>query len=221
MLYDHTGKAIHQGTTVKELIWDVVADSAIPSWLSLVGTDAQISFAGPGTSRGACTLSTKADTPTSGDIAGITTAFDIKSDEFEEIGFFVYSAQCDASATQTNHKLQMFMGDGAATGAIMQNTASGSVHTATVFPGEPRELDWLFSLTSNSSKRKDLGIVIRPRKKEVWFMSGDPADGSSPILYDIGNWTNLTDALTLQIRSMASAQRSLTFSKIKLRLCHY
>jgi len=221
MLFDHQGRAFHEGTTIKELNFDVFTDTALPSWLSIIGTDAVASFSSAATTRGFCTLATKIATPAIDDFAGIAPAFDFDTSMFTEIGFFVSCVVADVDATQTNSGTQIYIGNKTSTGALAHNTGSSDQHQGRVFGSAAKTVRWGFGSTLNAPKRKNIGMVIRPRTQEVAFTSGDPKDGDAAFFYDIGNWTDLTARPVLGILARTAARRSFSFSKVTLRLAHY
>lgn len=217
MLFDQFGKAFHEGSVVKELEWSCINDVSLPSWVQRSGDGSTIDISNPPESRGICTVTTGGDIGAS---AGIETAFDINTSHFTEIGLFVYGLAGDAGATRDNSSTYIAAG-GDSTGAIARNTGVGDDHELVVYPQAGRPLDWLFANDRNVKRRKNMGIIIRPLKKEVWFTSGDPADRASPVIYDMGNWSDITGKLSFGIKALNSEQRSISFAKIKLRLCHY
>lgn len=218
MLFDANGRARHEGTVVKELTWGVFDDSALPSWLELIGAGAASSFSTVNSAHGYATVTTSG---ADGAFAGLAPAFDIDTAEFTEIGFFAEGVFADASANGTNSSTQLYIGDKSTTGALLQNTGSGSGHEAEVFGGTAQGVQWRFHSDDNAPKRKNIGMIIRPTLKEVFFTSGDPAQGDAAISYDIGNWSDLTAAPCIGTLARSAAARSLSISKITLRLAHY
>jgi hypothetical protein len=220
MLFDQYGRGEVFGQTVKELVWDVIADSALPSWLELTGVSPEVAFSGPGASRGTCTVSTKSGTPTDGDTAGIRPAFDIDMSQFSEVGFYVYSL---SYATVTNLRSNLMIGDGSTTGAVMSNGTNVDQTAAfsKVQPSGPElALDWTWVTSGVGTDRKNIGMTVRPLQKQVWFTQGDHVDRDVPVGTDIGNWANGLLRPQLQIVTKNAAAKSFTFSKIKLRLAH-
>lgn len=214
MLFDSKGRGLNYGQTVKELTWDIFNDTALPSWLELV--DGSISFADVASSRGIATLSTDA---TANATATLRLAFDVDTSQFTEVGFYVYSLQCDYAASQI---IRIGFGDLSTTGAVMQNDSAG-VHHAQVLPsGTDRTLDWAWgNLAVYAQRRKNIGMTLRPEKQQVYFTEGDHLDGDVPVWMSIGEWSDGILRPQLQIEALSANVRTLNFSKIKLRLCHF
>jgi hypothetical protein len=222
MLYDVSGKALKIGATHCEMVFNAASETVLPAWLTTVGVSPIVTFNGPGVSVGNITVQTKAATPTSGDTAGIATNFNIKTNEFSEIGFFVSGILLDAGATPTNQALQMYASDLSTNGVFQQSfSSSAGLAQFRLFPGTSVNTVYQFADAINIQKRKTLGIVIRPKTKEVFLTVGDPDDGAGVVWYSKGDWVDTVSPFLIQTVTRGAAQRSMAITKIKLRLSSY
>jgi hypothetical protein len=222
MFCDASGKPVYPGNIVKTLDWNLSNDSALPAWLVAKGTSPVITYSTPATTRGAVRFQTKSSTPTSGDQAGIDTAFNLDTSKFEEIAFVVYGLVTDGdnpSSGNANNTLAIEMNSGGTQGFfyISNWTDTGTTHLR-VYPAPSAGQRWDFNKIS-AQRRKDVGVIIRPRTKEVFICNGDPAEGAGVVAYNQGNWTDINSKpLTLAITTRTAAQRFMEFSRLKLRL---
>lgn len=220
MFLDTSGRPLYPAKVVKTLDWQVTNDSALPSWLTTVGASPVVSFADPSTSRGVCRVTTKVATPTSGDQAGVQTAFNIDFSKFDEVSFVMYSALVNNAASATDHSFLIDMHDaGGGIYLISRFDASGATHFRNYPSATVTTLTWELATTNNYSKRKDVGVTIRPRTGEVFITAGDPYEGAGVIHYTNTGWVNpAATPFIFHTITRTAAQRTLEFSRIKLRL---
>ena len=220
MLYDNNGNQLRVGQTVEDFIWNVGGDTALPSWLVAVGTSI-LTFTGPSASPGIVTAQTKAS-PAVDDAAGIQTAFSIATPQFSEISFSVMGMTVDAGASATNHSLQMKLTNGSTTGAqfTTDNTAAGASKQR-IFPGAETANAYAIADALNVPKRKSLGMVIRPKTREVFYTTGDPDDGAGVVGYSRNAFVDATGPFLMQILTKAAAQRSMSIARVHLRLSSF
>jgi len=179
-------------------------------------------LSGADTSRGIVQAVTST---TSGHFAGVKTAFNLQSDQFEEIGIFVYSwGSTSNSATLQNMSIQYASGANSQ-GMFLQNNPGAATPGATqlrVYTPVAQTMSWELVLNSNGNRRKDVGVIIRPRTREVYVTCGDPAEGAGVVWYDAGNWVDVTnasaEAVQVRIFTQEAATKTMQFSRIKLRL---
>jgi len=215
------GQPAYPGPVVREFVWDALNDTALPSWLVKNGTDSTIAFETPAVGRGVAKVTTKSATPASGDQAGVSTAFTINSANFEEISFIVYSGLSD-SATNTIQNLGIGYNNGSTGGMFWQNNDGvGGVDAIRLYPAAGVNLSTGINLATSLAKRKNFGVTIRPRTKEIWFTHGDPYDCGGGGYYSKGSWTDTNSVIDFYVRAKTAAQRTVEFSKIKLRLVSY
>ncbi len=218
MFCDASGRPWHPGRIVKEFDWSVSNDAALPSWLVSSGTSAVLTYTSPASARGTLQCQTKVSTPTSGDAAGVATAFNIDTAKFAEIAFVCYGVVTDGSTNGTDHNFNMQMNDGTGGFYVQNNHADSGVPTYRVYSPVAVNFDWDISKAS-AQKNKDIGVVIRPRTKEFFVCAGDPAEGAGVVAYNVGNWTDLTgQPLIARVITRSAAQRYVRFQRIKLRL---
>lgn len=222
MLYDANGRYQKIGTTHQELIFNTASETALPAWLTTSGISPIVTFNNPGSGLVGVNLQTKLAAPTSGDIAGIQTAFNIKTSDFSEIGFFVSGITSDSGASATNQALQMACSDFSTNGILLQSyQAIGGLSQMRSFPDAVVNGVYQFADSANVGKRKTMGIVIRPYTKDVFFTLGDPDDGAGVVWFMRGRWVDTISPFVVQCITRTAAQRSMSLTKIKLRLSSY
>lgn len=212
-----TGMGRVNGHTVKELVWDVIANPSLPWWLELVGT-ATLEFLDVSVSKGVARITIPSDDQP----VVLRTAFDIKTDQFSELGFYVYSLTNQVSQQTQNIR----WGDETIGAAMYRHSTTTPEHYARVFPfGADRQLDYVWSLNDGNyaTRPKNLGITVRPQDKEVYFTQGDHMDGDVPVWETQGEWQDgvMRPSMQLITSNTQTQQRSIAFSKIKLRLAHW
>lgn len=218
MFFDADGRPAYPGKVVKTLEWDVFADSALPSWLSALGTSPVSTFTGPATSNGRCRMTTKASSPAINDVAGIATAFNIDASQFSEIGFYVFSIISDGADNGSYLSLNYHNGSNA--GADFYSTAGGAGASRLKINSTTENPPWQFVNGGVKSQRKDLGLTIRPAEKEVFVTAGDPYDGAGVVWHNKGVVTMPT-ARPFEMKitvANTAAQRYFEFAKVRLRL---
>jgi hypothetical protein len=221
MLYDNEGRQLRIGQTVEDFIWNVGGDIMLPSWLVAVGTSI-LTFTGPSASPGIVTAQTKLATPAVDDAAGIQTAFSIATPQFSEISFSVTGMTADAGASATNHSLQMKLTNGSTTGAqFTTDNAAAGASKQRIFPGAETGNAYAIADALNVPKRKSLGMVIRPKTREVFYTTGDPDDGAGVVGYSRNAFVDVTGPFVMQILTKAAAQRSLSLARVHLRLSSF
>lgn len=222
MFFDTAGNPLFQAKVNKVFDWNVGVDSTLPSWLVNADASQVNTFVGiPTSSGGAFQAKTKVATPTSGDIAGVKTAFNIDFTKFIEISFIAYDCWVPDSTSATDHTLNVQCGDGATSGFYFQNNSSGYTNTR-LYPNavEPT-LQWDLEMNGNYAKKKDIGFVFRPATKEFFVTMGDPYEGAGVIWYDKGKWVNPTSQpFMLRTITRVAAQKTLEFSRLKMRIVH-
>jgi hypothetical protein len=220
-LWDATGKYVPAGRYSKTFDWTPsTTGEALPSWLvdTAGATGTAPAVTGVDSTRGICTLVSGAS---NGNYAGVSTAFNIDTAEFEEIGFFVYSWSTN-QATDTGQTTIMQLSDGA-TGMYLQTNATtlGNTQVRSYPSATIDTLAWEITKNSNAQRQKDFGVVIRPRTKEVYVFAGDPAEGAGCIWYQgDGRWNDIAGVpFFLRVYAQnGSGANTATFSRIKLRL---
>jgi len=223
MLYDQAGNYLYPPGSVKEFQWNVLTDGeSIPSWLTQVGTATVAApvINGVDGDRGFARFAIKA-APAAGNFAGVATAFNIDTADFEEIAFIVYGWASDSNSG-TNHNLQIQLSDGS-TGCFLQNNQSASPTVGAtqlrVYTPTAETLTWELVNGNNGTRRKDVGVVIRPRTREVFICCGDPAEGAGVVWYNVGNWLNVTgQPFQLRVFTQDTNVRYMEFNRLKLRL---
>lgn len=223
MFCDAAGRPLYPAKVVKERVWDIIDDSALPSWLTSVGSSPVLTYDNPSTGRGRLRCQTKSSSPTSGDKAGIQTAFNVAAGQFEEISFVVYSVLSDGNSAGSNALVNLSYTNGSTTGFYLRNTTDGAGIPANfrAYPSAVKTAPVEISTAGNATNRKDLGIVIRPRSKEIFVCSGDPYEGGGVIYYDVGNFVSPSASpIEFSVQTLEAAQHYLEFSKVKLRLVH-
>ena len=218
MFFDADGRPAYNGKVVKTLDWDITNDSALPAWLSTVGTSPVVAFTTPATSNGRCRLTTKISTPAINDVAGIATAFNIDPALFSEIGLYVYSLVSDGADNGSYLSINYHNGTNA--GADFYSSAGGAGASAFKVNSTFESPQWLFVNGTAKSKRKDLGLTIRPADKEVFVTAGDPYDGAGVVWHSKGAVT-MPAARPLEMKitvANTAAQRYFEFAKVRLRL---
>lgn len=218
MFCDAAGKPWFPGKVVKTFDWNIANDSALPAWLVAQGTSPVLTYTSPASSMGKLRCTTKVAAPTSGDIAGVETAFTLDSAKFSEIAFICYGVVTDGATTGIDHNFNMQMNNGSA-GFYLQNShTNAGLPALRVYTPAAQDITWDIS-KADAQKRKDIGVVIRPRTRELFVCSGDPAEGAGVVAYNVGNWVDLTgQTLSARIITRSAAQRYFEFSRIKLRL---
>lgn len=212
-----TGLGSINGHTVKELVWDVIANPSLPWWLELVGAGT-LDFLDVSVSKGLARIIIPSDDQP----VILRTTFDIKTDQFSELGFYVYSLTSQVSQQAQNIR----WGDENGGAGMYRKSTTIPEHFAKVFPsGDERQLDYVWSLNDGNyaTRPKNLGLMVRPQEKEVYFTQGDHMDGDVPVWKTQGEWQDgvMRPSLQLITSSTQSQPRSIAFSKIKLRLSHW
>lgn len=218
MFFDADGRPAFNGKVVKTLEWDVFTDSALPSWLTALGTSPIATFTSPATSNGRCRMTTKSSTPAINDVAGIVTAFNIDASQFSEIGFYIFSVISDGADNASYLSLNYHNGTNA--GADLYSTAGGAGATRLKVNSTAENPPWQIANGAIKSQRKDLGLTIRPADKEVFATAGDPYDGAGVVWHNKGVVTMPT-ARPFEMKitvANTAAQRYFEFAKVRLRL---
>lgn len=203
----------------KEFEWAPRVDGeSLPAWLTLRGTSAIQTVQGIDGDRGFARFQTKLATPTAGDSAGVQTAQNIDTAEFEEIALIVYGVATDSN-TATDHNLILELSDGAGGAFVFNNATSAGVTQLRVRPGAAQTFTWEFALNNNGTRRKDIGLIIRPPTREVFVTVGDPAEGAGVVMYDAGTWVDVTaNPFFVAVFTQTAAQRYMEFDRIKFRV---
>ncbi len=221
MLFDGNGNYKPIGSSHEEFIFNPAILSALPSWLTTVGTTPVVTFNAPGASeRGSVTLQTKVATPAINDVAGLKT-LNLNTALYSEVGFFVDCWAPDSGANEYNSKIEFSSTNGSTTGFyyISDDTVNGAAKFRAYPPAAVLATQQFYD-SANVQKRKNLGVVIRPKSGEVFITNGDPKVGGTVVFYSRG-FVDSAVGFTFQIQvKFTAAQRSVTLSQIKLRLSH-
>ncbi len=221
MFFNSNGTPFYPGQCVKTFDWAVAGDSALPAWLADNGTSPVKTFVSPASTRGVLRCATKVSSPTSGDAAGVQSAWNIDFSQFEQVSFVVYSSRVTDAASTTDHSWSIECNDGSG-GFYLQNQPADGATVLRLYPSaqEPA-LAWNIALESNAYTRKTVGVTIRPKTKEFFVTAGDPYEGAGVVFYNKGKWVNPTArAMAHRVVTRTAAQRTLEFSRIKLTLVH-
>ena len=74
--------------------------------------------------------------------------------------------------------------------------------------------------TGRTLQRKNFGVVVRPKTKEVFITTGDPKQGGAVVFYSRG-FVDSAAVFQLYLRTRSAAQRSLSLAKLTLRLSEF
>lgn len=219
MFCDASGRPWYPGRVVKEFDWVISNDTALPAWLVAHGTSPVLTYTSPATGRGVVRCQTKVATPTSGDAAGVQTAFNIDTAQFTEIALICYGVLTDGNTGGTDHSINIQANNGSTQGFFLENdSGAAGAPSYRVYSQVRQSFTWDLS-ASSAQKRKDIGIVIRPNTREFFVCSGDPAEGAGVVAYNVNSWTNVSgQPFAARIITRAAAQRWIEFQRIKLRL---
>lgn len=219
MFFDANGRQTYPGKVVKTLDWNIANDSALPSWLSAYGTSPVLTFSGLGSSNGRLRCTTKVSSPSIGDAAGIQTAFNLDFSQFEEVSFIAYSIVNDGAINECS--VAMESSDSTSGISLFSSDSGAGQAVLRVKPSIISYPSWQFVAESNAARRKDVGITVRPRTKEVFITTGDPYEGAGVIAYDKGNFVapaaNTKPFQLATFVKQVAAQRYIEFAKVKFR----
>lgn len=220
MLFDPTGKWILPAGTVRTYDWSPLVDAeALPSWLTLYGTSAIQTVFGVDGDRGFARFQTKSATPASGDEAGVRVTPDIDTSRFREIGFFVYGWSTDTNTSTLVNKY-LRIGNGSTNGMFVAANDTAGVTRVSIRDTVVTNVDmtWEFVVGNNGTRRKNVGIIIRPATREVFVTSGDPMEGGGILFYHQGAWVDSTVPPHVAVITRSAAQRLINLNRVKLRL---
>lgn len=214
-----TGLGVINGHATHEWVWDAAVEP-LPDWFEIIGVNT-LERLGVDVSRGVARITI----PSNDTAVILRPRFDIKTDEFTELTFCVFSLKNQVSQQLINLR----WGDETIGAAMYRDSTTTPDHYAKVFPaGAERKLDYVWTLTDGNyanyaTNPKNLGITVRPRDKEVIFLQGDHMNGDAPVWMTQGEWIDgvMRPSIELMTSSTQTQQRYVEFSKIKLRLAHW
>lgn len=220
MFYKNAGRPLYPGKSFQEFTFTPADSSALPTWLTAMGTSPILTFGTMG-NGGDLTMQTKVATPTSGDAAGIQTT-SIDPTRYTEIGFFIYGTSND-SAALTDATVNLGFNNGTTEGLYYQHENTNQDTRMRVYPAAATIVRWNLNKDTatggviEASRRKDLGFVIR-NNGDIFMTAGDPYEGAGVIRYAAGVYPTTSQPITFQIITRTAAQRLIRVNKVKLRL---